>query len=262
MTRFGQLEFDDQRKPAQKEIVENSTTQPASGEPLRDSHYFQKQATMLWLNGDYELALRNFSRAVEHDATFFEGWYGQVQMLIELEEYPEAVMWADKALKLFPDNAELLALKGVAMAYDAKIDDAFAYSDKALEKENAGARVWLGRAKVLMLKRSKIALNCISNAVSVAGPGLATVQLQSGRILLEGGMLHEAIEHLEAAVKLLPKSAMAWFELGSCQSLLGRAEAEVTLKQCLQLRPGWREAQDELNNFPRRRGFFSRLFGR
>ena len=43
------------------------------------------------------------------------GWVGQVQMLVQLQEYPEADLWSRKGLELFPNNGELLA--GRAQAF-------------------------------------------------------------------------------------------------------------------------------------------------
>ena len=78
----------------------------AQGAPPRDAEYFLEQAEKCFLAGDYELALRNFSRSLEQNPAQFEGWFGQVRMLIELGEYEEALLWADKALELFPEHPE------------------------------------------------------------------------------------------------------------------------------------------------------------
>ena len=43
-------------------------------------------------------------------------------MRIELGEYREAGVWADKALELSPEHPELLALKALACVRDAKRD--------------------------------------------------------------------------------------------------------------------------------------------
>ncbi|OHB56747.1 MAG: hypothetical protein A2Y07_11790 [Planctomycetes bacterium GWF2_50_10] len=264
MTRFGQLEFEDDGKSTPKATNNaggfDKTSQP-QGEPPRDAAFCYANAMKFWLGGDFEQALRNFSRAVEYDTTFLGGWLGQVEMLIELGEFPEATLWTDKALKFFPDNPELLAAKGVAAACDARMEQAFAFSDRAIERENAGWRVWLGRAQVLVRKKSNIAQTCISNAISMAGPDVGYVCLRAGRLLAAAGDYRSAIEHLAKAVDLLPKSSLAWLELGICQSRLGRPEAKATIEQALGLRPGWSRAVDELSKC-RKRGFFSRLFSR
>ena len=95
MRRFSRLEFDDQKGPKSKHT---------HGEEIRDEHYFYDQAMRFWLAGEFELALRNYSRALEKNNAFFLAWLGQVLMLIELGEYHEATIWSDKAMELFPEH--------------------------------------------------------------------------------------------------------------------------------------------------------------
>ena len=104
MDRFSQLEFDEKKPQRQR----------SEGEPVRGADYFHKEALKYWLAGDFELALRNYSRVLEEDNTLFEAWVGQILMLIELAEYNEAVVWTDKALEFFPEHPELLAAKAIA----------------------------------------------------------------------------------------------------------------------------------------------------
>jgi tetratricopeptide (TPR) repeat protein len=251
MDRFSQLEFGD-AAPRKG---------PAAGEPVRDADYFQREALKYWLGGDYELALRNYSRVLECDATRFEGWAGQVLMLIELGEYREANLWADKALGSFPEHPELLALKAVACARDARMEQAVAYSDNSIARENPTPRVWLARAEVFLHRRGPISESCLSKAVSSAGDRAALVKLEAGRILRRRRNFPQAVQYLQEAVQMLPKSALAWYELGCCQAALRTSAAAECFAQCLRLRPRWKQAQEALRRCERR-GIWRRLFGR
>lgn len=251
MDRFSQLEFGE---------VSPERKRP-QGEPIRGAGYFHKEALKYWLAGDFELALRNYSRALEKNSTLFDAWVGQVLMLIELGEYQEAIVWADKALELFPEHPELLAVKAVACCRDSKMEKAIAYSDNSISKENITSRVWLVRAEVLLNRKSSIAENCISKAISIAGNMAPVVKLEAARLLRKKGGYSAAIGHLNDVVKVFPKSALAWYELGSCQSKLGLSQAKTTLEQSLRLRPDWNIAKLALAKCGGR-GFFSRLFGR
>lgn len=251
MDRFSQLEFGD-AVPERKK---------SAGEPIRDTDYFYKEATKYWLAGDYELALRNYSRVLEQNDSVFEAWAGQVLMLIELGEYQEADMWADKALALFPEHPELFALKAVACARDAKNQQASAYSDNSVGKENLTPRVWLARAELFIGRKRQICESCISKAVSGAGALAAVVKLEAGRTLRRAENYPLAIQYLKEAVQLLPRSALAWYELGCCQAALGRDEARHSFEQSLRLRPHWPQCETALRKF-QKRGFFRKLFGR
>jgi len=251
MKRFSKLEFGDN---ARKRKI-------AQGEPVHDQDYFHNQALRYWLAGDFETALRNYSRALEQNSAFYAGWLGQVLCLIELGEYTEANVWADKALELFPEHPELLAVKAVALARDGKMEKALAYSDNSISKDDVTARCWLARAEVLLNRKSEIAESCIDKAVSQAGNDSAIILLEAGRLLSKDGNLSQALYCLQQAVEKLGKSALAWYELGCCQAKLGQDRAAVTLEQSLKLRPGWRLARNALRR-SQKRGFWHRLFGR
>jgi tetratricopeptide (TPR) repeat protein len=251
MDRFSQLEFDEKMPEKQK----------LQGEPIRDAAYFYKEALRCRLGGDCEMALRNYSRVLEKNNTFFDAWSGQVAMLIEMGEYNEAALWADKALELFPEHPELLAAKAVAFCRDAKMDKAVAYSDNSVSKDNTTARVWLARAEIMLARKSTVAENCLSKAVSMAGSIAPLIKLDAARLLRNNGDYLPAIDYLNDVVKALPKSALAWYELGICQAKLGRAEAQATLKQCLKLRPDWEKAKTAYTKYGKP-GFFHRLFKR
>jgi tetratricopeptide (TPR) repeat protein len=251
MNRFSQLEFgDDEARQGKK----------ASGTPVRDAEYYRNEAMKYWLAADYEVALRNYSRVLEQNSAIFEAWAGQVLMLIELGEYREAGTWADKALESFPEHPELLALKGLACARDAKMDQAIAYSDNSVGKENLTPRVWLVRAEVFLHRRGAIAESCIDKAIAGAGQIAPVIKLEAGRLLLNKRNYVGALQFLQEAVQSLPRSPLAWYELGRCQASLGLPEAARSLEQCSNLRPDWDEPKALIKKF-RSRGLFRRLFG-
>jgi tetratricopeptide (TPR) repeat protein len=253
MMRFSHLEFGDKRDERAGKV--------RAGEEIRDAEYFHNQAIRYWLAGDFEVALRNYSRALEQNSSFYPGWLGQVMMLIELGEYKEAAVWVDKALEMFPEHPELLAAKAVACTRDGKIDKAIGYSDNSVSKDNVTAYAWLARAEVMLGRKSSIAQNCISKALACAGADGPAIQLQAGRLLNRMGEYAGALQYLRPACDELPKSALVWYELGRCQAGLGRPEAKVSFEQAIKLHPNWRQAQDALAKF-NNRGFFARLFGR
>ncbi len=244
MSRFENLEFGDAKPGPLKAGAE--------GTPVRSAGFFLEQAERLYLAGDFELALRNYSRALEQNPAEYEGWFGQVRMLIELGEYEEALLWSDKALELYPEHPDLLASKSVASSRTGDLEKAMAYTDNALSQRGATAYVWLARAEALLKRGSATATHCVSNAVAAAGDAKARVELEAGRTLLRAGHCGAALGYLRKAVGLLPGSALAWLELGRCQAALGFPETEMTLSQCLTLRPNWQPACAALDRFQRR----------
>jgi tetratricopeptide (TPR) repeat protein len=249
MSRFENLEFGEAKRGPLKP--------GADGTPIRSAGYFLEQAEKLYLAGDFELALRNYSRALEQNPAEYEGWFGQVRMLIELGEYEEALLWADKALELYPEHPDLLASKSVASGRAGNPEKAMAYTDNALSQKGGTPYVWLARAEALLERGSATAAHCVSNAVA-AGNATPRVELEAGRTLLRAGHCAPALQYLRKAATLLPQSALAWLELGRCQAALGFPETAMTLSQCLTLRPHWQPARAALERF-QRRGLLSRV---
>ncbi len=249
MKRFERLEFEDNTAVAMS---------GTSGEQIRDAEFFYKRAMKAMLAGDFENALRNYSKSVEQNINYVESWEGQILMLIELDEYNEAIMWADKALEVFPANPALLSAKALACFRNAFFDKAAACSDSAMTKDFLTPNVWLVRAEIMLNKKAVIAENCVEKALNIPGYDRGIVLLAAGRIFSRGKRYIVANQMLNEAAGLLPKSALAWFELGCVRNLGGCGNAVQALEHCLTLRAEWSEAEKWLAK-SRRGGFLGRL---
>ena len=107
MSRSVNLEFDGG--------AEDHSWKASKGSRSTRSYYLQ-QAQAAFEGADFEKALRLFAKVLEFNPQNVGAWSAQVRMLIELGEYHEARLWADKALERFPTMPELLAAKAVALA--------------------------------------------------------------------------------------------------------------------------------------------------
>ncbi len=143
MARFEKLEFDETRKQSEESA-------PRLQSEGRD---FLKMADSQRRLGQYENALRYFSRALEDDKSLVTGWLGQVQMLVFLGEFPEAELWSRKALELFPGHGDLLAGRAHALCRQGDTSQALAICDGALRQPGASAYRWLVRGEVMVASR-------------------------------------------------------------------------------------------------------------
>src|SRR5277367_2613679 len=136
MSRFINLEFSDESgnhlHPDQKPLV-------------KDEAYYLAEARTAFENGKFEPALRLYSKVLEYNPRNTGAWTGQVRMLIELGEYREAKLWADKAIERFSNEPELLAAKAVALARSGDLEGALSFSDAAIEERGDTPYVWLAR---------------------------------------------------------------------------------------------------------------------
>jgi len=267
--RFSNLEFDDgdQQKPRGPTSAKPEAPRGHFVAETRDAAFYMRQAQGQELAGDHETALRSFSAALGEDPLLLEAWVGQARMLIELGEYPEARMWADKALEKFPDNPQLLAVKSVAMYRVGLCMDARRLNDVALQGKGESPLVWLCRADLMLADSRAAADQCFDHARHLASPKGPTL-MRIGALYLEHGHYAEAMSALQEAASQLPKAARAWYLLGLAQQELALgAQAVVSFEQASSLAPRnaqYRKAAD--GRAPRSGGalrrFLRRLFGR
>jgi tetratricopeptide (TPR) repeat protein len=258
MSRFVNLELggaSDEQRPQQKTLV-------------KDEAYYRAEARSAFENGDFEQALRLYSKVLEFNPNEAAAWTGQVRMLIELGQYNEARLWADKALERFPHEAELLAAKAVALGRAGDLQEALAFSDSAIEERGDTPYVWLARGDVLLARKESRADYCFEKALLLAS-GDWVVAWLGARIRYYYQQFALALKLLQQAVELNAAHFLPWLELGRCQQALGLAgPARHSFEQARQLNPNCRDAGLALVRLagmgigPRLRGWWRRLFNR
>ena len=80
MSRFSNLELGDES--------EDQSSQPKA--LVKDEAYYLAEARAAFENGNFESALRLYSKVLEFNPQNATAWASQVRMLIELGEYREA----------------------------------------------------------------------------------------------------------------------------------------------------------------------------
>jgi len=141
-------------------------------------------------------------------------------MLIELGEFREAKLWADKALEQFPHEPELLAAKAVALARSGELQGALAFSDASIEERGDTPYVWLARADVLMARAEKRADYCFEKALLLAPRDWFFAWL-AARIRFFYKQFALALKLVQQAVEWNTTHFVLWLELGRCQQAVG-----------------------------------------
>jgi tetratricopeptide (TPR) repeat protein len=235
MSRFGNLEFGPRAE-------HQARTEPV----LSDEALQLREADAAFRRGAFEQALRAFARALEHNPANPVAWSGQVRMLIELGEYTEANLWADKGLEQFPHEADLLAAKAVALARRGDSRAALSFSDAAIEGENPTPYVWLSRGDVLLARAEKRAEYCFTKALAVAPRDWLWPWLAS-RIHFFYRKFSLAMKLVSQALALDSAQAVLWLHMGRCQLGLGLAAAAAeSIAQAHDLDPQCPEAAQAL----------------
>lgn len=198
---------------------------PAQAQPIvKDESFYQREAQTAFEGADFEKALRSYAKVLEFNVNHAPAWTAQVRMLLELDQFEKANVWADKALERFPREADLLAAKAVALARLGQTQNALAFSDAAVSENGTSPYVWLARADILLVARETLADYCIDKAMMFA-PGDWATPWQGARIRIRHGQFSLALRLLRQAVERNPGHWLPWLELGRCQEALGLARA-------------------------------------
>jgi tetratricopeptide (TPR) repeat protein len=258
MARFDKLEFNTQQ----------SRPTPERNEPdplARDAGYWMNKADESRRMGLYENALKFYSRALELDRSLVAGWVGQVQMLVQLEEYPEAELWSRKGLELFPNNGELLAARAQAFCRMGDMKQAHALCDGSLQQAGQSAYRWLVRGEIMVAAKQDADRYCFDKAQQMDDDWL--VPLEAARIELYYHRPSKALIRIRRALDLASDAPYVWYVQGVCQAELGLTRAaRESFQYCLELFPRHADAEEQLRRLQRwswsPMKMLRRLFGR
>lgn len=213
-----------------------------------DEAHFSAEARTAFESGNFEGSLRLYSKVLEFNPANAPAWTGQVRALIELGEFREAKLWADKALERFPHEPELLAAKAVALGRSGDLPAALAFSDASIEERGDTPYIWLARGDVMLARSERRAEFCLEKALQMAPQDWVTAWL-AGRVRLYYRQFITALRHLQQAVEWNADHFFLWVELGRAQRGTGlSAAAERSFHHALELNPQCAAASTALAN--------------
>ena len=166
-----------------------------------------------------------------------------MRALIELGEFSEASLWADKALQQFASEPELLAAKAVALARNGDVDGAIAFSDSSIAERGETPYVWLARGDVLLARKERRAEFCFEKALILAAKDWFVAWL-AARIRAFYRQFSLALKVAQQALEMKPDHAVLWLFAGTCQRELGLFKAaQNSFQQAIELNPRCQEAK-------------------
>lgn len=257
MSRFDRLEMD-QSSDGKEQPSERD-------DPVRDERYWLGLAVENRRTGCYESALRYYSRALENDKTLVAGWLGQMQMLVALEEYPEADLWGRKALEIFRNNGDLLAGRAQALCRAGDRKKAQDLCDGSLRQEGQSSYRWQVRGELLVAAAQELDRHCFDKAVLLDADWL--VPLEIALIYRHHGYPTKAQLWARQAVEKAPQAPYCWYLQGRCEMDLNLIrQAKKSFEHCLELAPKHADAERSLRELAQSSGSWKfslrQLFGR
>jgi len=206
-----------------------------------DEVYYIKLAKDAQINGDFEAALRYYSRALSYKKDIEEAWVGQVICLIDLGEFDEAVVWADRGIEVIGNSPELLAVKAMALGRNGEIERALGYSEQAIKKKGDSPILWLSRGDIIIAEDFRNAEFCFRKAIE-CDKNDALIHLRISISLLSVQEFPSAIVHLKKAMILNPKSPFIPFLIGKAYNAIGIIKnAKNYYERSLKIRPDFKE---------------------
>lgn len=222
----------------------------AQAGPDYDARHYLSEADRHFYRGEYEKALRMYSRAIQSDRTAVDGWLGQVRCLLEMKQAKEAMVWVRRALELYAEDPRLISLQGLAYAQNGMVDRGLSCSDYALGRAGVNVSdplVWIARGAILSLGDSRNADICFGKAMEMRARDDWRTPMTLGLLLLSQKKWARAVEFLEAAVHVEKCNDYLWERLGYARERLGLGQAaHEAYEAALHLNGANRAAQDGL----------------
>ena len=256
-----QQQHQDVQVPARQQLTQSNIHL----DELHDSAYWMRQADQSRRSGLFEEALKYYSRAVELDRSVVAGWLGQVQMLVALEEFTEAELWARKALELFRNHAELYAARAQALCRNGDLRNAQASCDAALGQPGQSAYPWMVRGDLMLARKDPVEQHCFDKAIQLNPDWLVLIEIAA---IYQYYRRHaKALSRCRQATEKAPDRPYCWYVQGVCEMQMGlKKPARLSFKQCLDLEPKHARAREALREVDggegSLRGIFGKLFGR
>ena len=258
MARFDKLEWDD---------ADDRSKTPSSHEQSKekDERHWLDLADQFRRQGQHENALRFFSRALELNRNIVPAWVSQVQMLILLGEYPQAITWSRKALEMFPNHGDLLATQSQANCRIGDFKSASALSDASLKQRGETSYQWQVRGELMVASRQTNDRHCFDRAQILSSDFL--VPLETGLIYMHHRAFMKAQQRVRDAINKQPDCHFAWLIIGQCQEASGMSDAAIeSYQHCLELYPQHSDARSRLAQLEATpwyvKNVFRRLFNR
>lgn len=216
--------------------------------PDYDQGHYQAEGDRLFYSGDFKMALRAYSRAMQVDNSAVDPWIGQILSLVKMKQHREAAMWAMRAMELFPQEPRLASLQGVTMALTGARQRAIACSDFAMARAgNADAFTWAMRGQILSYCENPNAAFCFDKVMETRERNDWRILALVGDFLLTQRKWARGLEFLRPAVEINSSNGWLWKRLGYASEQLGLTQPALeAYRAALEINMSDREAQESL----------------
>jgi tetratricopeptide (TPR) repeat protein len=154
----------------------------------------------------------------------FELFRLRASMHARRAEWHPSLKWIDYAIRLAPDNEDLMLYKAVVLLHLRRHEEAIEWCDRALAIRPGDVEVLVAKARALQnLDRDREALKCVDRVLARA-PSHPEALSTRARALLNLGRGRRALEAVERALMVDLDSLDLWVLKGEALTGLGRRD--------------------------------------
>ena len=164
--------------------------------------------------------------------------YGHLAVLeLQRRKFDQAILYANKALLLAPNDADILRTVGLILVFTGQPDKAIYHIDKSMNLDPLNRALGAKASAYFVLGKYEEAANCFEKKLDIDNTNFK-IWSDLGTFYLEFGKNLRAIKYIEKAIELAPNEAALWFNLGIAYASLERYENSIAAyKKSIELNP-------------------------
>jgi tetratricopeptide (TPR) repeat protein len=188
--------------------------------------------------GNYEEAIRNYSRAIEMNSQYLDPYKDRAYLYHSNREYDAAVHDYSKAIELDAQNSDLYCNRGIAFHNQKELDLAISDYDKAIGLNPKITQAYFGRGNAYFSRHDFDQAIVDYGRVIELNPEHAEAYERRGCAYIHDGNYQYAIKDLSKAIELDPQLTNAYFSRSRAYTDLDNyAEAINDYTKVIELNP-------------------------
>ncbi len=208
-----------------------------------DTEGLKKRAFELYQKGEYDNAIADYTKAIEHKPDDVEAYYNRGFLYAEKGEYDCAIADYDKVIELNPNLAEPYNNRGSTYAKKGEYDRAIADYDKAIALNPKYANAYNNRGNTYAKKGEYDRAIADYDKAIALNPNLAEPYNNRGNTYDKKGEYNYAITDYDKAIAINPNFADAYNNRGGTYHGKGEYDRAIAdYDKAIALNPNLAEA--------------------
>lgn len=250
ISRFSKLETNETMSDTERDtshLLSERITAPDLSQPDRESDGgaepvsfdgVMRTAETHFLTGEWKLALRYYSRALQMDNSQVDPWVHQVLALLFMEQMREADVWARRALECFPEDPTVISIQGLVSTLMGMKKRGLGSSDFAMGQGRMNPFIWLARGWMLLESNNRNWEGCFDKVFEMGAEVDWRHFMMMGQVLSRYKKWPRALQCYQKATEGQTSNFFLWQQLGCCYEKLGLSrQAMEAFQHAQSLRP-------------------------